>query len=266
MNKREILIVDTVTKLGPEAYKNVVIAGSHGGVYAGFEAATARVRGIILHDAGVGLDNAGIGSLSYLDNLEIAAAVIDYRTAVIGNGQSLASSGRISFVNDTAAKSGCSVGQASIECANAMKLSTFNSKPVPVYEEARFIIRDGSDGIIVRGCDSVSLVKEEDEDTVVITASHGEVLASSPTWGSRPSVLGAVFNDAGSNLVSRLPDLDKLGIPAVTVSCSSAKIGDARSTYNDGIISHSNKSAKNLNVKVGMTTIEFVEQINKNSS
>ena len=115
--------------------------------------------------------------------------------------------------------------------------------PVPVYEEARFTIRDGSDGIIVRGCDSVSLVKEEDEDTVVITASHGEVLASSPTWGNRPLVLAAVFNDAGSNSVSRLPDLDKLGIPAATVSYSSAKIGDARSTYNDGIISHFNESA-----------------------
>ena len=266
MNKTAILIFDTVTKLGPESSKNVVIAGSHGVVYAGFEAATAQVRGIILHDAGVGLDNAGIGSLKYLDKLEIAAAVVDYRTAVIGDGQSLANNGRISFVNNAAAKSGCAVGQTSIECANEMKLSPFISMPVPVYEEARFTIRDGSDGIIVRGCDSVSLVKEEDEDTVVITASHGEVLASSPTWGNRPLVLAAVCNDAGSNSVSRLPDLDKLGIPAATVSYSSAKIGDARSTYNDGIISHFNESAIDLNLKVGMTTIEFVDEINKNTS
>ena len=41
VTNEQILIVDTVTKLGPEAAGNVVIAGSHGGVYAGFEAARA---------------------------------------------------------------------------------------------------------------------------------------------------------------------------------------------------------------------------------
>ena len=88
ITNEQILIVDTVTKLGPEAAGNVVIAGSHGGVYAGFEAARAGVRGVILHDAGVGLDDAGIGSLSYLEDLGIAAAAIDSATAIIGNGDS----------------------------------------------------------------------------------------------------------------------------------------------------------------------------------
>ena len=107
MNDADILVVDTVTKLGPEAVGRVVIAASHGGVYAGYEAAHAGVRGVILHDAGVGLDQAGIGCLAYLGGLGIAGATIDYRSATIGNGESMANDGVISFVNDTAARAGC---------------------------------------------------------------------------------------------------------------------------------------------------------------
>ena len=257
----EILIVDTVTKLGAESAGNVVIAGSHGGVYAGFEAARAGVRGVILHDAGIGLDKAGIGSLSYLEDLGIAAATIDYRTAIIGNGESLANDGIISFVNGTAAKVGCAPGQKAMECALAMRAAPGSSGDVPVYEEARFVIRDGADGPIVRGCDSVSLVKAEDEGAIVITASHGEVLASSPTWGNRPQVSAAIFNDAGSDLVSRLPDLDTRSIPAATVATASARIGDARSGYDDGVLSHVNNAAAALGAEPGMTTIAFVDLV-----
>ena len=150
----QILIVDTVTKLGPEAVGNVVIAGSHGCVYAGFEAARAGVRGVILHDAGVGLDDAGIGSLSYLEDLGIAAATIDASTAIIGNGDSLANDGITSFINETAAKLGCAPGQPAMDCALAMRAASGSSGDVPLYEEARFLIRDGAGGAIVRGCDS----------------------------------------------------------------------------------------------------------------
>jgi hypothetical protein len=261
MNKTNILIADTVTKLGKEANQNVAIAGSHGGVYAGYEAAKARVRGIILHDAAVGLDKAGIGSLQYLENLDIAAATIDYRSAIIGNGNSLANDGIISFVNKIAYEAGCFPGQKAMECAIAMQKTPYITIDVPTYEEARFLIRDDSKGITVRGCDSVSLVKAEDENAIVITASHGEVLASSPTWGKRPKVMAAIFNDAGSKLVTRLPDLNELGIPAATVASDSARIGDARSSYDDGIISHCNEKASQMGIIPNMSTVEFVNMI-----
>ena len=261
MNKNNILITDTVTKLEKEAMKNVVIAGSHGGIYAGYEAAKARVRGIILHDAAVGLDRAGIGSLKYLEKLGIAAATIDYRSAIIGNGNSLANDGIISFVNNIAYEAGCFTGQKAMACAITMQKSPYTTKDIPIYEEARFLIREDSNGVIVRGCDSVSLVKAEDENVIVITASHGEVLASSPTWGKRPKVMAAIFNDAGSELVTRLPDLNKLGIPAATVTSNSARIGDARSSYDDGIISYCNKKASQMGISPDMTTVEFVNMI-----
>ncbi len=261
MTNSQILIVDTVTKLGPEAAGNVVIAASHGGVYAGYEAAHAGVRGVILHDAGVGLDAAGIGSLSYLEQLGIAAATIDYRSAVIGDGDSLANEGTISFVNDTAAAAGCRPGQPALACAQAMTTAPGNSSNVPVYDEARFVIRAGAEGPIVRGCDSVSLVRAEDEGVIVITASHGELLAGSPSWGNRPKVRAAVFNDAGSSTVTRLPDLDTRDIPAATVTAASARIGDAKSSYEDGVISHVNETAAALGAAPGMTTIAFVDLV-----
>lgn len=40
--------------------------------------------------------------------------------------------------------------------------------------------------------------------------------------------------------------------PAATVSASSARIGDALSTFTDGIISAVNESAKKLGVRMGM--------------
>ena len=261
MNGAGVHIVDSVTQFGPDDAGSVAIAASHGGVYAGYLAARAGVRAVILHDAGVGLDQAGIGALAYLQELGIAAAMIDYRSAVIGDGESLAQDGVISFVNEAAAEAGCAVGQKAMDCAQAMANAPSGSGDVPAYAEARFIIREGNGGPVVRGCDSVSLVKPEDEGAVVITASHGEVLAGSPSWGNRPKVLAAVFNDAGSDRVSRLPYLDAHGIAAATVAAASARIGDARSGYETGVISHVNETAAALGAKTGMTCIAFVDLV-----
>ena len=261
MNAADIRIVDSVTLLGPKDAGKVAIAASHGGVYAGYLAARAGVRAVILHDAAVGKEDAGIGSLAYLEEIGIAAATIDYRSAVIGNGESLATDGVVSFVNDTAAKLGCAPGQPGMACAQAMAATAAPTGDVPVYEEARFLIRDNPGEPKVWGCDSVSLVKDEDEGAVVITASHSEVLATAPTWGKRPKVLAAVFNDAGSTLVTRLPDLDTHDIQAATVATASARIGDARSSYEDGVISHVNEKAAALGAAPGMTTVAFVDLI-----
>jgi len=90
----DILCVDTVTMLGSEHRGQVLIGGSHGGIYAGYLAAKAGVRAVILHNAGIGKDEAGIGSLAYLDQLRLPAAVLDHMSARIaedldGRGVSL---------------------------------------------------------------------------------------------------------------------------------------------------------------------------------
>jgi hypothetical protein len=262
MSDTKILITDSVTKLGSQTNGRVLIAGSHGGIYAGHQAAVAGVRGVILHDASVGLDSAGIGALSFLDKVGLAAATISGDSATIGDGAAMAKTGIISFVNEAAARVGCATHQTALDAASCMLSATpANLSKLPDLNEARFVIEQRPAAPPIIGCDSVSLVIGEDLDAIVVTASHGELLSASPSWGSRPNVLGTIFNDAGRSTVTRLPDLDSRQIAAATVSASSARIGDARSTWQSGIISHINEWAAFRGAVIGMTTKEFAEQI-----
>ncbi|MBT4168291.1 MAG: hypothetical protein HOE05_09165, partial [Rhodospirillaceae bacterium] len=86
----QIVTAPTVTKLGPEHVDQVLIAGSHGGVYAGYLAAKAGARAIILNDAGGGLDGAGFASLPYLDDLGRPGATVAHDSARIGDGDDMA--------------------------------------------------------------------------------------------------------------------------------------------------------------------------------
>ena len=81
-----VIAADTVTR-PTDAWKGaVLVAGSHGGVYAAYCAVKAGVRAVILNDAGRGKDDAGVGGAGYCDALGIPYAVIDTMSARIGNG------------------------------------------------------------------------------------------------------------------------------------------------------------------------------------
>lgn len=265
MSQNDILVFDSVTQFGGNSLGRVSIAASHGGYYAGYLAAQAGIRGVILHDSGVGKDQAGISALPYLDDLGIAGATVDHRSARIGDGQSMAETGIISYVNQVACNAGCKAGQPAMACARAMLTVRVSGGEVPGHDEARFILRNKPGLPRVIGCDSTSLVMPEDEGDIVVTASHGDLLRESPSWGNRPDVLAAIFNDAGSQNPSRLPNLDSRAIAGATVSTNSARIGDARSTYQDGIISHINNTARGRGARIGMTCREFVDQMIESS-
>jgi len=259
MSESEILILDSATKFGPDSPGKVAIAASHGAIYAGYLGARADLKGIILHNAGIGRDAAGISSLPYLDEFTVAAATVDHHSARIGDGASMAATGRISHVNETARAAGCAPGQSSMECARAMRTAPGCSGTPPPLDEARFFIRDTAGTPRIIGCDSVSLVGPDDAGNIIISASHGALLKEAPSWGNRPDVLAAVFNDAGSENPTRLPDLDTRGIAGATVTAESARIGDAMSTYEDGIISHVNETARRAGAAPGITCRAFVD-------
>jgi hypothetical protein len=50
----DLLVLDSVTRMDESHRGKVLVAGSHGGVYAAYLAALGRLRGVILNDAGVG--------------------------------------------------------------------------------------------------------------------------------------------------------------------------------------------------------------------
>lgn len=260
-----IVIADSVTKLGPEAKGKVALTASHGGLYAGYVAAKAGARGVILHDAGIGKDKAGIASLDWLEELGIAAAMVDHKSCRIGSGRSMAAEGVVSFVNPTAERLGCAPGQPALVCARAMRTAEPATAPIPAIAEARFVLRERADEPCVVGCDSTSLVTAEDFGNIVVTGSHGEVLEDAPTWGKRPDVAAALFHDAGidvaAHVASRLPDLDIRAIPAAVVSAASARIGDARSIWETGVISQVNETAAACGGGAGMSVVDFIDRM-----
>jgi hypothetical protein len=77
----------------------------------------------------------------------------------------------------------------------------------------------------------------------------------------RTEGFAAVFNDAGIGKddagIARLPALDDRGIAAFTVAASSARIGDARSTLCDGVISRVNRTAAARGARIGQHTREI---------
>ena len=260
----QIFTVASVTKLNSEHADHVLIGGSHGGIYAGYLAASAGARAIILNDAGGGLDGAGFASLLYLDDLGRPGATVAHDTARIGDGEDMAARGVISHVNRAAAALGCAVGQTAMVCAEAMRAAPAPSGDVPSYEEARFLFSDNQTEPLVWGVDSASLLRPEDAGQVVLTASHGALLGGDAASAIKYDVRACAFNDAGVGIesigTSRLPALDQRQIAAVTVDCETARIGDARSMWQTGIISHANETATALRVVAGDTLKSFAQK------
>lgn len=257
-----VLSVHSITRITTEHAGQVVIAASHGGVYAGFCAAQGRVRAVIFNDAGVGRQSAGIGSLGYLDVLGIAAAAADSRSCRIGDGDDMRESGVVSFVNATAAALGCAPGQRVRECADRMRGASASRQGVPAQAESRFVVQAGSGATPVVVVDSVSLVQPSDAGAIIVTASHGGLLGGDPASALKVDALAAVYCDAGFGKeragVTRLPALDARGIAAATVSSDSARIGDGRSVYEDGVVSCVNAMASSIGITVGDTVRKMI--------
>lgn len=101
--------------------------------------------------------------------------------------------------------------------------------------------------------DSAACITLAMADCVVVTGSHGGDSAAGFALVVGPRL--AVFNDAGGGLddagISGLQLLQKAGIAAATVAHTSARIGHARSTWEDGVISHVNHSAAALGLSPG---------------
>ena len=255
-----IVIADSITRVGPEAANAVVINASHGGVYAAYLAAKLHAAAAIFNDAGVGRDRAGIGGLDYLDEFGVAAATVGHDTARIGNGADMMASGVITHANAIAASLGVSSGQSCRDAATALQQARPAYRAPPEALEGAFLLV--SDRPTVWALNSASLVLPEHKDSIVVTGSHGGLLGNRPETALKYDVLGALYNDAGIGKdaagTSRLPALDARGIAAATVSSMSARIGDARSTYDDGIISSVNARAASLGLREGISAREFV--------
>jgi hypothetical protein len=260
-----VLTADSITRVGSEAAGAVVVNGSHGGIYAAYLAAKLRVAAAIFNDAGVGRDQAGIAGLDYLDGFGLPAAAVGHETARIGDGADMMASGIITHANAVAAALGVSAGQSCREAAARLQRAQPSQRTPPEALEAAFLLISGPPQ--VWALDSASLVSPAHKDAIVITGSHGGLLGGKPETALKYDVLGALYNDAGVGKdkagVSRLPALDGRGIPAATVSAASARIGDARSTYEDGVVSRVNAGAAAIGLREGVSARDFVATLRR---
>lgn len=260
-----IILADSVTKPTEAWIGSVLVSASHGGVYAAYCAAKAGVRAMILNDAGRGKDDAGIGGAAWCEALGLAYAAIDTMSARIGNAEDMAERGVISTVNGIARAVGVREGQTVMDAARLLTAAPSVTTGIPDYEEARTDLPPGPSGRYIVLADSASLIGPQDAGQVIVCGSHGGMLGSDPRTALKVDGFAAFYNDAGGGAdgagFTRLPALDARGIAAGTVSAMSARIGDARSSYEDGILSRVNETAIKLGGAPGMALKEFAARL-----
>lgn len=255
----EPLFLDSIASGATGCRGRVVVTGSHAGRFAALCAAKAGVRAVIFNDASVGRDAAGIAGLSLLEESEIAGAAVDAASAEIGRASSTWSEGIISHANLLAQNLGVRAGMSCQDAANLLADAEIGDAHALDTAEARLLLNKGPPPMWA--LDSASLVSPQDAGAILFLGSHGGLLGGRPESALKAPARAAVYNDAGMSLrlagVSRLPALDQRGIAAATVSAASARIGDGRSTYEDGIISAVNGHARQAGAYIGMTSKEF---------
>jgi len=101
--------------------------------------------------------------------------------------------------------------------------------------------------------DSITWVDREDTGQILITGSHGG--RSAGEYAVSVVLALCCFNDAGVGKeragIVALDMLEQRGGPALAYSHDSARIGDARDAWTNGVISHVNAGAATLGFSVG---------------
>ncbi len=258
------VVLDSVTDLSERHRGSHVLVGSHGGLATGAMAARAGVSSIVFSDAGVGLDRAGIAALQFLADREIPAASVSHTTARIGDANDMLSRGHISWANALACDLGVSPDQTAagaLVCLERFS-RTAEAMAAPNIAFARSEIVHKGTMIVL--CDSASQIRLEDKGLIVVTGSHGGLPGLEPARASKADVAMVFYNDAGIGVdsagTSRLPALDDRKIPSACVDCMSARIGEAHSTFDTGVLTAVNRIAGTVGLERGQSVQKAIEK------
>lgn len=222
---------------------------------------------MILCDAGVGRQRAGLGGLGYLEKLGVAAATVGHRSARIGDGMDCEARGVISYVNNTARRAGVVEGMPARIAREKLDAADLPPcpEPPPMHETRHEITDASANGVRVFTLDSNALVTPEDVGHIIVTGSHGGLLGGRIATAVKYDVFAALYNDADFGIdgagISRLPALGARNIAGATVSAWSARIGDAQSSYRDGYVTAVNGRAAQCGGEIGISAIELVSRL-----
>lgn len=247
-----VMVADSLSYFEHQPWLNdVAVGASFAGAPTAAMAMRPGVKAWIAHEGGPGKDEAGVAGLPLAQRFGVPAAAIATMTARLSDGMSLLT-GTVSRANEAAMALGVRPGQTGAEAAKLM-LKAPKGKPCNLHgiiDESIHEMEITPDGKIYAVW-SFSRVKGEHPNDVFCVASHGGKVMAEYALQVKPR--GLIANDAGGGLDNSGTDgLGLLNAPAATVSADSARIGDALSTYRDGIISATNASARAIGVRVGM--------------
>ena len=234
--------------------EDVLLAASYAGKASLVFALRRGLRGVIAHEAGVGLSQAGISGLVLCEEFAIPAAAVATMEAGLSHGASMISA-RITHSNVRASELGIRSGMRAFE-AGLLMLKSEAGKVVdaPDVVDTRLHLVSKVAAGSVYATDSTFSIKEQMPRATICGGSHCARVFAESILKIRPS--GAIANDAGMGLnktgVEGLSILDDYGIAAASVAALSARIGSGLSTYEDGVISACNLVAEKKGVRLGM--------------
>jgi hypothetical protein len=111
--------------------------------------------------------------------------------------------------------------------------------------------------------DSITAAGAADAGKIVVAGSHGGI--SSGGFAIRHPLGACFLNDAGVGKddagIVALAMLDSVRIPGATISNQSARIGDARDHWENGILSHVNQAGSAAGLQPGLTVKDAVARL-----
>jgi hypothetical protein len=119
LHGRRVVLMDSISLIGPEDADSIIICGSHGGLISGAFASMHPPRLVVFNDAGGGKSNAGYASLAMLDGKGIASAAASHNSARIGDAEDSWLNGVLSAVGDATHALGLRPGQSVKDAAAA---------------------------------------------------------------------------------------------------------------------------------------------------
>ncbi|WP_330229584.1 hypothetical protein OHA40_26610 [Nocardia sp. NBC_00508] len=108
---RQVVVMDSLSQATEADRNHVIVAASNGGAASGTAARRLSLGCVVLNDAGIGKDGAGVAGITALDEVGIPAVAVSHMSAEISNGMDTWDNGVVSFVNETAQNAGFRIGE-----------------------------------------------------------------------------------------------------------------------------------------------------------
>jgi uncharacterized protein YunC (DUF1805 family) len=237
---------------------DVVVAASYCGVLPARFVARHSPRALIGVDCGIGPDGASIAGLWFLEALNVPAVAADVNTVILGDGVDVYRHGVVSRVNRPASDCGVEPGMTVIDAARLM-LESDPATPDASEVTNRRVVYESKSGRQVVCTDSIAFALPEDlHRNVLVTAGHTG--RSAVPYLEKAMPYGFICSDGGMGReqsgAAGLTMVEPLGLAGATVDARRARMGSARSTYEDGIISSCNHHADVAGVRIGMSARE----------